>query len=583
MAGSLIGQNDPCHKVRFADIGWTDVSATTALAAELLKALGYETDVSLYSLPVTLAGLKNNDIDVFLGNWMPAQESDVRPFLNENSLRQIHKNLTGARYTLAVPAYVYDAGVHSIRDVARYAERFKHQIHGIEPGNDGNRLIISMINENAFDLKDFEIVESSEQGMLQEVKNAVLNKQWIVFLGWSPHPMNISVDMKYLSDGDDYFGANFGAAEVYTLSRRNFAVQCPNLFTFFHNLTFSLEIENSLMKLILENKLSAQEAAQQWLKEHPDAAALWLKGVFDAKGQSGRRAFAKHNALMANHKPNAIKRLPLGEWIERAVGFVTTHASTQLRSFSTRVEWLVDGLSNYLLSLSWMILLGILTFISWLIRRSIKISLVVFMGLLLIVNLGLWNETIQTMVLVILASCISVVLGVPLGIVAAHRPRFYLMLRPLLDSLQTIPTFVYLIPTLMLFGLGLVPGLISTVIFAISAPIRLTYLGIKAVPSDLIEAGESFGATSMQRLIKIEIPYALPSILAGFTQCIMLSLSMVVIAALVGVEGLGTPVIRALNTVNIALGFEAGIAIVILAIVLDRTLSFGRADQSAMK
>ncbi|MEJ2026783.1 MAG: ABC transporter permease subunit, partial [Limibacillus sp.] len=191
-------------------------------------------------------------------------------------------------------------------------------------------------------------------------------------------------------------------------------------------------------------------------------------------------------------------------------------------------------------------------------------------SLLLVINLGYWEATIETLALIIFATGVCMLVGVPLGIAAAHRPWLFTLLRPVLDLMQTIPTFVYLIPTLILFGLGVVPGLISTVIFAIPAPIRLTHLGISSVPKQLVEAGESFGATKSQLLWKVELPHALPTIMAGLTQCIMLSLSMVVIAALVGADGLGKPVVRALNTVNIAPGFEAGLAIVILAILLDR-------------
>jgi glycine betaine/proline transport system permease protein len=203
-------------------------------------------------------------------------------------------------------------------------------------------------------------------------------------------------------------------------------------------------------------------------------------------------------------------------------------------------------------------------------HRSLALVIGSALALLLIANLGYWAATMETLSLVVSATLVSVVIGVPLGIASAHRPWLYTAMRPILDLMQTIPTFVYLIPTLILFGLGVVPGLISTVIFAIPAPIRLTHLGITAVPKHLIEAGESFGATKRQLLWKVEIPSALPTIMAGVTQCIMLSLSMVVIAALVGAGGLGKPVVRALNTVNIGMGFEAGLAIVILAIILDR-------------
>jgi glycine betaine/proline transport system permease protein len=208
--------------------------------------------------------------------------------------------------------------------------------------------------------------------------------------------------------------------------------------------------------------------------------------------------------------------------------------------------------------------------LAWWLQRSWRLALAVAIGLLFIVNQGLWRETVETLVLVVAATAVSMAIGVPIGIWAAHNPRVYRVLHPLLDLMQTMPTFVYLIPVLILFGLGVAPGLIVTVIFAMPSPIRLTYLGIISVPKPMIEAGQAFGATRRQLLWKVEFPSALPTIMAGLTQCIMLSLSMVVIAALIGANGLGKPVVRALNSVNIPLGLEAGLAIVILAIILDR-------------
>ncbi len=215
-------------------------------------------------------------------------------------------------------------------------------------------------------------------------------------------------------------------------------------------------------------------------------------------------------------------------------------------------------------------LIGIFVLIGWLLHRSFNLVLLIVLSLLLVVNLGYWEETVQTLGLMISSALTCVLIGVPVGIAAAHRKNLYTFLRPVLDLMQTVPAFVYLIPTMIMFGLGLVPGLISTVIFAIPAPIRLTYLGVIGVPRMLLEAGESFGATKRQLLWKVELPHALPTIMAGVTQSIMLSLSMVVIASMVGAPGLGIPVLRALNTVNIAKGFEAGLAIVIVAILLDR-------------
>ena len=263
-------------------------------------------------------------------------------------------------------------------------------------------------------------------------------------------------------------------------------------------------------------------------------------------------------------------KLPLGEAIAAGVERVTQSAPWLFDTVSDNLSALVLGFTGVLLWVQPLIMVALLTALAWALQRSVRLAVFVGAALLLIINMGYWTETMETLSLVLFATLSCVLIGVPIGIAAAHRPWLEAALRPLLDLMQTVPTFVYLIPTLILFGLGVVPGLISTVIFALPAPIRLTTLGIASVPRPLIEAGQAFGATRWQLLLKVEIPSALPNIMAGITQCIMLSLSMVVIAALVGADGLGKPVVRALNSVNIADGFEAGLAIVIVAIVLDR-------------
>jgi glycine betaine/proline transport system permease protein len=234
------------------------------------------------------------------------------------------------------------------------------------------------------------------------------------------------------------------------------------------------------------------------------------------------------------------------------------------------IRSMVNGVTTALRMLPAPALIVGVAALAFALRRSWTLTAFVALALLFILNQGYWIATLETLSLVMVATLASAAIGVPLGIAAAHRPRLFAALRPVLDLMQTLPTFVYLIPTLVLFGLGVVPGLISTVIFALPAPIRLTHLGISSVPRPLIEAGEAFGATPMQLLWKIELPSAASTIIAGITQCIMLSLSMVVIAALVGAGGLGVPVVRALNSVQVGMGFEAGFTIVLLAIILDR-------------
>ncbi|HTR16109.1 MAG TPA: choline ABC transporter permease subunit [Acetobacteraceae bacterium] len=263
-------------------------------------------------------------------------------------------------------------------------------------------------------------------------------------------------------------------------------------------------------------------------------------------------------------------KIPVGDWVSSLVDFVKTDFVGFFDTISSAIGFCIDSVTNALELIPGPLLIVLFGVVAYLIRRSWGVTLFTVLALAFIMNQGYWEELQETLSLVLFSALLSAVIGIPLGIAAAHRPWLNHLLRPVLDLMQTLPTFVYLIPTLVLFGLGSVPGLISTVIFALPAPVRLTQLGISSVPQPLLEAGRAFGATPWQLLWKVELPAARPTIVAGITQCIMLSLSMVVIAALVGAGGLGVPVVRALNTVRVDMGFEAGFAIVLLAIVLDR-------------
>ncbi len=263
-------------------------------------------------------------------------------------------------------------------------------------------------------------------------------------------------------------------------------------------------------------------------------------------------------------------KLPIGKWAKAFVDWLTDNAYWVFDGISIALETMIDGILWLLQTPHPLIIVAFAAAVGYAVHRKMSFTAFVAVALLLIINQGYWEETTETLALVIAASVVCMAVGVPIGVFGAHNPRFFAGMRPVLDLMQTIPTFVYLIPALILFGLGMVPGLIATVIFAIPAPIRLTQLGVSSTPKALIEAGQAFGATKSQLLWKIELPYALPQIMAGLTQTIMLSLSMVVIAALVGADGLGVPTLRALNTVNIAQGFEVGVCIVLIAIVLDR-------------
>jgi glycine betaine/proline transport system substrate-binding protein len=268
-----------CDKVTFSDVGWTDITATTAATSVVLEALGYETETKILSVPVTYISLSKGDIDVFLGNWMPTMEADIAPYRDAGTVDTIRTNLTGAKYTLAVNKAAADLGIASFADIATHAEALESKIYGIEAGNDGNRLIMDMIAADAFGLGSFSVAESSEQGMLAQVTRADRRGEPIVFLGWEPHPMNANFDMTYLEGGDDWFGPNLGGAEVRTNTRAGYAAECPNLGTFFTNLEFTLAMENEIMGAILNDGTDPAEAAKTWLTANPAVLDGWLSGV----------------------------------------------------------------------------------------------------------------------------------------------------------------------------------------------------------------------------------------------------------------------------------------------------------------
>lgn len=279
-----------CGLIRFADVGWTDITVTTAVTRQVFSELGYRTQVKRLSVPDTYKAMQDGKIDVFLGNWMPSMENDIKPYAANGSVKTLGANLIGAKYTLAVNQAAHDGGVKNFADLARFSKELGGKLYGIEPGNDGNKLIQSMIDKNAFGLQGFSLVESSENGMLAQVKRAEHLKQWVVFLGWAPHPMNNQLQMHYLDGGDEFFGPNYGGATVYTNVRAGLAEECPNVTQLLKNLRFSLEMESYLMGAILNKNTNPRREAKAWLKANPQTRASWLEGVTRLNGQSIKTA-----------------------------------------------------------------------------------------------------------------------------------------------------------------------------------------------------------------------------------------------------------------------------------------------------
>jgi glycine betaine/proline transport system substrate-binding protein len=292
LAGTALAA-DPasCKTVGLSDVGWTDITATTAATSVILEGLGYSPDVKVLAVPVTYKSLETGDIDVFLGNWMPTMEGDLAPYRDAGTVEVVQPaNLTGAKYTLAVNKMAADAGLKDFADIAKFKDDLDGEIYGIEPGNDGNRIILDMIAGDSFGLKGFELVESSEQGMLSQVSRAEKRGKMVVFLGWAPHPMNANFELTYLSGGDDFFGPNFGGADVYTNTRKGYSTDCPNMGKLLSNLQFSLAMENEIMGAILDDGQDPNDAATAWLKANMGVLDGWLSGVTTLDGSDGMAA-----------------------------------------------------------------------------------------------------------------------------------------------------------------------------------------------------------------------------------------------------------------------------------------------------
>lgn len=286
-----------CEKVRFAEIGWADIAATTGVAMVLTEGLGYAPSKVMASVPIAFTGVKNKQIDAFLGYWSPSMDAVIEPFTKNDGVRVLESpNLEGAKYTLAVPSYTAEAGLKSFQDIARFKDQLGGKIYAIEPGNDGNLLIEKMIKSDQFGLGGFRMVESSEAGMLVQVQRAIRKKEPVVFLGWAPHPMNTQYDLTYLSGGDEIFGPDYGAAKVFTVVPPDYMERCANVGQLLQNLQFTVAIESELMEMAVERN-DPQSVAKTWIKANPAILDKWLAGVTTYDGQDGIAAVKKFVGL----------------------------------------------------------------------------------------------------------------------------------------------------------------------------------------------------------------------------------------------------------------------------------------------
>lgn len=283
-----------CQLVRFSNPGWTDITTTTTFAKFLLESLGYKTSEKFLSVPITFAAMEAGDIDIFLGLWSPSMDQLIAPYYQKHTIESIGANLTNANYGVAVPTYLYDSGLQHFSDIAKFAKQLNNKIYAVEPGNDGNQILLSLVKNNKFDLKNIQIVESSEQAMLAQVDASIKSKQAIAFLAWEPHPMNLQYDIKYLPGAEAYFGKS---ATVYSLARSGYKATCPNVVKLISNLKFTPEIENLIMDKILNHGIKPLTAVKDWLKANPAILKSWLDGVTNFNGEKPTLASIEQKLL----------------------------------------------------------------------------------------------------------------------------------------------------------------------------------------------------------------------------------------------------------------------------------------------
>jgi glycine betaine/proline transport system substrate-binding protein len=284
-SAALAADPESCAAVRLAEPGWNDLALTTGIASVLLEALGYSVKSDILGRQIIYQSLADKDLDAFLGYWDPAMQSFAAPYEKDGTVERIHVNLEGAKYTFGVPDYVYDAGVHDVADLQKIAEQFDRKMYGLEPGS--NTLMFDTINDKAFGLDGWDVVESSETGMLSQVARMVDRHEFIVFQAWEPHPMNTAFSIRYLTGGDAHFGPNFGAATVSTQVRKGYVAECPNVGRLLNNLTFNIDFENTGMSYLMNDGMAPKEGAKKLIVANSEVLDAWLDGVTTLDGQPG--------------------------------------------------------------------------------------------------------------------------------------------------------------------------------------------------------------------------------------------------------------------------------------------------------
>lgn len=583
---------DEKKEIVFADVGWDSIELNNAIAGLIAEEIfGYTWSEVPGSTPITHEALINSEIDVNMEEWTN-NITTYQEDLNAGKFTELGINFDDNYQGLYIPAYVAEKypNLKNVKDLAKYPELFadpedpdKGVIYGGIPGWEATEIMQKKINAYGLDEYYNYVVPGSTPALDSVITSAWDKKEPFVAYYWEPTWLMGKYDLVLLEDSP-YDAATYkdgiGACPAVTVTiavSNEFAQSNPEFCDFLSKYHTGSQLISEGLAYMQDNKADHSEAARWLLAQHPELAEEWLtpdqeKTLAASLGAGkGSEKTDWFSGFPLVHKPNT-------DAIDGAVRSFAVSAAPVLEKIQSLLGGMVNGFKWLLEHIPWFLFLILVFLAGWRVRRKLQSGILYAVILCLVGVVGFWDEMILTLSIVLASVVLALLFGLPVGILISNSPRANRIVRPILDTMQTMPVFVYLIPALLLFGLGNASAVIATVIYAIVPVIRLTSLGIRQVDTEVVEAARSFGSTRWQTLFKVQIPQAIPTIMTGVNQTLMMAMAMVVTCSMIGARGLGMEVLNAVNRTEIGRGLVAGGCVVILAVVLDRLTQgwFGR-------
>ncbi|WP_243641284.1 glycine betaine ABC transporter substrate-binding protein [Xylanivirga thermophila] len=582
------------EKLIFADAGWDSIKIHNAIAATIIEnGYGYKTDIMTGSSPIVIRGIRQGDIDICMESWTDNIKDVYEPGIENGEIIELSVNFDDNAQGLYVPTYVIEGDkergieplapdLKSIKDLPRYWDVFndpdmpnKGRIYGAPPNWASDEILRTKMDTYKLDETYDYFNPGSDTSLNTSIVSAYeKGEPWVGYY-WDPTWITGKYDMTLLED-EPYteekwangYRCEFPGVRVTIAVNKNLPEKTPEVAEFLKNYKTSTKLTSEMLAYMQDNDAEPEEVAKWFLQEHKD---IWTKWVPDDIAQKVNASIVSGNKWLdmgIREFPQAFS-IRFGFYVEKFVDWLTRHCQGFFDGLGTGVNWIVSHIQKFLTFIPWFIFILLIFILGWR-MIDLKSGFIYAIMTFLIGTLGLWNEMMFTLSIVLTGVIISIIIGIPIGIHMAYNSKVEAFMKPLLDGAQTMPSFVHLIPAMIFFGLGTVPAVFATIIYSTAPCIRLTNLAIRRVPKEMREAAYSYGSSSWQVLTKVELPQAMPTIMTGINQTTMAAMSMVVISSMIGAKGLGEKVLIAINRTDIAMGFDAGISIVFLAIIIDR-------------